>query len=366
MERTTRTGASMTSRLAGVVLVTALFLPGARASGANAPPTQTNAGRHCETIASRFVDRDGDTHYVFKDGSRTGERIIPRAGFDATTASQSRLAKLGLPARPARTSHAFVEWLWNYGGKANWAPPIPSCTDSRVRNDFGSINWGGYASPDNGVTFYDGILGTIKSPATYDTTTCTSASYSSWLGISSSLANPSLLIQEGIYLTYTTSPATRGTFWEIVGGPADTGGQVSGGLPWYSNHNYYFDLHIVDTSHILFYMKDSTRNVAWSYTYVMDPRTSAYTYEGYSTDAIVERPTFVTNTGVAFLAPYIHHSTDTFSGVKSRIRNGAYHTLQSLSPAKVTLWNSAHQTIADAAWTSPTSNIFNANWHRCG
>jgi hypothetical protein len=107
-----------------------------------------------------------------------------------------------------------------------------------------SSNYTGYRGLDANTDKADEVSMAYVAPK-YTDAQCPNDSFSDWAAIYDNTVTPNKLVQTGMYVIHYTSTLISGAFWEIVGGPLDTGGLVQiPNVGYTAGHAYSFTIYI--------------------------------------------------------------------------------------------------------------------------
>ncbi|MHB1627587.1 MAG: G1 family glutamic endopeptidase, partial [Bacilli bacterium] len=246
---------------------------------------------------------------------------IPPVGFDPMTASNSDLAKYGLPPRPTDQTK-LAQWEKDYGTVKHWIDP--TFTHLNQKLDTLSPNGGGWSglTYDNSSQPASRVVGWWVQPLSSAPSQDQPAYSASWIGLGGVNGNP--LIQGGTESNVGTNnnyPA----IWEIAGTNKATGGVLTvNGLNNVASDYMYCDISYANGT-ANFYFHDLTNGNAVSF--------SQTGITGFSTngeaDWITEDPSL--GTGLALtMADYgsvtFTAESGTPSGVNYPPANSSYDT----------------------------------------
>jgi hypothetical protein len=328
---------------------------------ASAAPTVAAApGEFCATPLGVSSDADGDVHHRFRlPTGLVEDQIVPAADFNPATAPSGRLRKFGLPARPVATAADRPEWDRAAVGVKHRRTPKPSCVKQGVRATQYSLNYSGYRATAASGKAYSGAHSSYTAPSYY-LSTCSRESMTQWVGV----ANDTLLIQSGVYVTQYTGALEGGGFFEVVGGSWDTGSLVSvrGTVPYIQGHRYYFSVQYADRYDWAVIVENLDNGDTYS-GFIHNPGAGGTQYIQPHAYFVSERLSY----GSA-LTQYMNHSDVRFRAAMVHIDGESDARLSIQRPEDVVMISPGlgNLRLSNSDQLNVTESSFTEHWARCG
>ncbi|WP_091373288.1 G1 family glutamic endopeptidase [Actinokineospora alba] len=321
----------------------------------------------CAELLAVTTDADGDLHHSFKmPNGLLVDQVVPGKTFDPATASVARLAKVGLPPRPASGAAVSdglsrVDWESIVRGRTR-AIPKPPCVKPGVRAAIYNNNYSGYRAAAASGEKYSGAHSSITAPSYY-LSACAYESMTQWVGVS----NDSVLVQAGVYVDQYTGTVDSGGFIEFVGGTWDTGGVTDVGVPYVAGHRYYLDVHYADRYNWSLTVSDldNGENFSGFWTHPSGGGTQYLQPFAYF---ISERLTYSVNGGPGTLTQYMSHSDVRFRTATAKIYGAGDARLSIQRPEQMIMLSPGigNQRLGNVDPLEVSASNFTEHWARCG
>ncbi len=316
-------------------------------------------GEKCGTLLGLSNDADGDRHYRFLlPNGLTEDQVVPAVDFDPATASSDRVARLGLPPRPAASASNRADWNTMAINIKHRSEPRPSCVQPNIFATLATYNMSGYRARAAAGQQYSGAHSSYTAPS-YFLSICGGESMGQWAGVT----NLSYLIQAGVYVIQPPTGVQSGGFVEIVGGSWDTGGLLSVHqvVPYLAGNRYFFSVQYVDRFRWAFLVQNLDNGDTYSSTLSHSA--------GGGTAYIQEFGFFVSerlSDNVGNLQ-YMSHSDVRFRTATVHIYGGSDALMSVQQPDEITMQSkNTLQYLSDSHSLNITSSNFTEHWLACG
>jgi hypothetical protein len=342
---------------AAIAIVIVSAGPGA-AHAATRADVGTTIGS-CAKLAGVTTDADGDTVYEFKAADGAVERhFVPAPSFDPAAASTERLQKFGLPARPPATRSAErTEWDAVAAAAKRSNTPQGSCFRTPARATTYYRNYSGYKGTAASGKVYSGVHASYTAPSYY-LSTCSQESMTQWVGVSDN----DVLVQAGVYVTQYDGSLHSSAFYEVVGGPWDTGHVVDvPSVPYVAGHRYYFNVEYGNRNQWVFVISDLDSGASASIAPI---------HSGGGTNYL-QPIAYVTSERLSYsgtLTQYMNHSDVRFRSATTQISGEGEARLSIQRPDDVIMISPGigDKRLGNVDPINVSDSSFTEHWARCG